>query len=765
MKLNLHKKLTFFILTATFLVYVAAFSSIIYNINKNSINYAVSQTDYITKQSAQYFTEIINKDVEIIRSLKNTFYNFNKMPEKRRKELRDDIVPRFNNENPQFLSIAVMWELYAIDSSYVKPFGRYRYLYFAEAGTIKQKTELFNTEGDELGGLYYFIKTSKREIITEPYYDNYSGSEVLMSSLAIPLIQKDRFMGVIVADIALRRLTQLVETIKPIENSNAFIVSNKGVIVAISDTKYLTKSIATLYKEEEQEYNIIENISLGKPVSYFTTDSLGQDFYVTYQPVDIGGFEIPWSLGLAIPLTTIKQQANNLLWISVTIGVIGLLVVSFVIFLISKTITKPLTSATKVIKELSTGKIAQSQKMQITSTDEIGEITKSLNTLIEGLLRTAKFAEEIGIGNLDAKFNIISKQDKLGNSLLEMRKSLKIARLEEKKRNQEEEIQRWIVKGETKFAEILREHNKNLKDLSYQVISNLVKYTGANQGGLFIINDNDKTNVYIELIASYAYNRRKMLRKKIDMGVGLIGRAVQEAETIYMTNVPNDYINISSGLGGKNPNSILIVPLQFNKVIYAIVELASFTDFKAYIRRFVERVGVSIASTIGTVKNAEQTDSLVAELQGQSHELTSQEEEMRQNMEEMQTTQEEISRKAFELESLVNAIDQVSLVAEYDFSGKLIRINDKFLDILGKTRSEMLGKFQGSFIAESEKKNQMENIWTEVQRGETKSITQHVTIGGRDYWFSEVYAPIYDEFGKPEKILNIAVDITSSIGK
>ena len=59
----------------------------------------------------------------------------------------------------------------------------------------------------------------------------------------------------------------------------------------------------------------------------------------------------------------------------------------------------------------------------------------------------------------------------------------------------------------------------------------------------------------------------------------------------------------------------------------------------------------------------------------------------------------------------------------------------------------------------------MENIWTEVQRGETKSITQHVTIGGRDYWFSEVYAPIYDEFGKPEKILNIAVDITSSIGK
>ena len=765
MKFNIQTKLLVYILSVTFVIYLLAFSIIIYNINRDTINYSVTQTDYIAKKSAQYFEEILNKDVEIMRTIKNTFYDFNKMPEKQREKLRDDILSRLITENQQFLSIASVWEISALDSSYNKPYGRYRYLYFLQSGKIVIQTNLLNTEGDDFAGLYYKIKTQKKDIITREYYDNYTGEEVLMSSIAIPIVKNNEFQGLIIADIALERFNSLVKEIKPIKNSNAFLVTNNGHFVAYHNEKYITKSINSVFKKEEKEYQILDKIKTGEPISYFYTDSLGKDFYVTYQPLDIGGFNTPWSFGLAVPLTIIKQQANKLVLISLIVGILGLIIITILIWFIARTISKPLISATKSLTNLSVGNIYEGQKIEIRSKDEIGQITNSLNQLIDGLLRTADFAKNIGEGNLDTKFTLLGSKDVLGNSLLEMRKSLKIANIVDKKRKQEEEIQTWITYGETKFAEILREYNENLLDLSYQIISNLVKYLEAVQGGLFIINDDNKDNVFIELIASYAYDRKKMLNKKIPLGIGLIGRAIQESETIYMTDVPNDYVNVTSGLGENNPNTILIVPLKFNEVIYAVVELASFKEFKPHSRRFIERIGVSIASTIGSVRTKEKTDKLVNELQTQSAELSAQDEEMRQNMEEMRTTQEEAFRKVDKQEGIIDAINQIYLVVEYDLEGRIININQKFLDLLGKTYNEMLGKYQGSFLVDSDKQTGMDEFWQDILNGKIKHLTQKVIIANEKYWFSEVYTLIYDELGKPEKVFNIAVDITKSMDK
>lgn len=281
--------------------------------------------------------------------------------------------------------------------------------------------------------------------------------------------------------------------------------------------------------------------------------------------------------------------------------------------------------------------------------DEIGQMASALNKMVSGLKNISNFAVQVGKGNLESDFEPLSSEDILGNSLLEMREELKKAAEEEEKRKIEDDHRNWATQGLAKFAEILRKDNDNLEVLSFNIISELVKYNSANQGGLFLINDDDKDNVVLELKGCYAYDRQKFMNKNIPIGVGLVGRCVQEKETIFLTDVPGDYINITSGLGKDTPRSLILVPLILNEVVFGVIEMASFKVFEPYQIEFLERIGETIASTISTVKINVQTALLLEQSQQQTEEMASQEEEMRQNMEELQATQEESARREKEL--------------------------------------------------------------------------------------------------------------------
>jgi methyl-accepting chemotaxis protein len=282
--------------------------------------------------------------------------------------------------------------------------------------------------------------------------------------------------------------------------------------------------------------------------------------------------------------------------------------------------------------------------------DELGQMAMALNNLIKGLTNIFNFSLEIGKGNFNTHFDPLSDEDVLGHSLLEMRNELKKAADDEARRKVEDEQRNWAAQGIAKFSDILRTNTDELDELTYNIISNLVKYTGSNQGGMYIINDNDKNHVIIEMKACYAYDRRKFVTKQIEIGEGLIGRCYQEKEKIYLTEIPNDYMKITSGLGEENPRALLIVPLIYNDIIYGLVEMASFTEYRQYVIEFIERIGESIAATISSSKAQIQTALLLEQSQQQAEEMSSQEEEMRQNMEELRATQEQSARREEDLQ-------------------------------------------------------------------------------------------------------------------
>lgn len=217
-------------------------------------------------------------------------------------------------------------------------------------------------------------------------------------------------------------------------------------------------------------------------------------------------------------------------------------------------------------------------------------------------------------------------------------------------RMKEQEIrQNWVVTGMARLSGI-RKQNSDLNDYCFQITSELVKYLEANQAAFYTLSQED-ANPILELEAAYAYGRRKFAHEKvtIEVGSGLVGQSVQERELILMTNVPQDYVKITSGLGQATPRCIIIAPLIFKEKVYGAIELASFQVFEKHQIDFVKQVSESIAAELADVLTQSKTNLLLKQSQEQAQELKAQEEELRQNMEEMQATQEEMKRKEVQL--------------------------------------------------------------------------------------------------------------------
>jgi PAS domain S-box-containing protein len=381
-------------------------------------------------------------------------------------------------------------------------------------------------------------------------------------------------------------------------------------------------------------------------------------------------------------MANFSQLINTTTILGALLLVIGLILA----FSISRAITKPINYLRAIIDNLGKGDLVKIDRSKL-SNDEIGDMAKSLSEMTEGFGEITIFAENIGNGKYDSEFKPLSESDMLGNALLEMRANLKKVAEEDKKRN-------WSTSGSAKFGDILRSHNDNFEKLADEIISNLVKYIGANQGAMFIIESDDASSeeAYMELAACYAWDKKKFLEKKIYKGEGLSGQAWIEGDVIYLTEVPDDYVTITSGLGEANPRSVLIVPLKLNDEVHGVIEMASFKEYDDFEVEFVERIAESIASTISSVKVNGTTQKLLEESTLMTEQMRAQEEEMRQNMEELQATQEKIERDQIDRESREKIILSDMVLFELNKSFIIRSANDVCKQVFGYSPSELEGK-------------------------------------------------------------------------
>ncbi|MGD9977514.1 MAG: PAS domain-containing protein [Bacteroidales bacterium] len=458
------------------------------------------------------------------------------------------------------------------------------------------------------------------------------------------------------------------------------------------------------------------------------------------------------------PQETLAPLAGNRRVI-VLIIVISVFLVALVIRFMVKPVIRNINQVNVKLRQLANGEVPNHLRNDFG--DEIGHMVESLNGLIDGITQKTEFARKIGSNQLEYQYNPLSKKDELGLALLDMQNNLKHASEEERSRKQEDDIRSWTNVGLARFGDILRQNNNNLNTLADSITQNLVNYLDANQGGLFIYNESDDDK-YLELLSAFAYNRKKFIEKVIQVGEGLVGTCALEKRTIYLKEVPENYIAITSGLGEATPTALLIVPLKLEDDIFGIIEIASFREFKAFEIEFVEKIGESIASTLYSVKNSIRTNALLEQSQQQREEMAAQEEEMRQNMEEMQATQEEMSRKNIELEVVTNAINQALISMTLSEEGYIADMNNNFQALVDFSRMELEGKMFVELIHQ-EQRSKFNALWDQVLAGQSVSETLHLLGNNeRDIYVMTTISPGMDATGQIIKIFLVGQDVTET---
>lgn len=420
-------------------------------------------------------------------------------------------------------------------------------------------------------------------------------------------------------------------------------------------TRFIEDSIFPLH------YNILKKNSEAK----FYSDSLKRTFITDLGKISSRSEKVLDDLtilknsitentveGYAKMKSSFESFQSFTVLLAIIIIVISILIASFTI----RNLLIPIIKIKRVLLGMSKGII---ENIKSTSRkDELGEMIAALAKVNEGLLKTSNFSIEIGNGNYNVEYSPMSSEDTLGNSLLNLRDNLEKATKEANERKKIDDIQNWVTNGLAKFADLLRTNNDNIKKLGQVVISNLVKYMNINQGGLFVLVDEDQNDIHLNLVSVYAFNREKYAEKKVYPGEGLVGTCYEEKETIYLTEVPEAYITITSGLGKANPKSILIVPLRMEDEVLGVIELASFKQLEKHEIEFVEKIAESIASTLINARINEQTGKLLKQSEDQAAQMKEQEEAMQQNMEEMLSTQEDAFQKEEELRELLRKANE-----------------------------------------------------------------------------------------------------------
>jgi putative methionine-R-sulfoxide reductase with GAF domain len=340
------------------------------------------------------------------------------------------------------------------------------------------------------------------------------------------------------------------------------------------------------------------------------------------------------------------------------------IVIMLILFRISKEIVHSLNKLNKHISKLGKGKIPGF--LQIKYNNEITDMISNINILTKNLGNTKKFAIEVGQGNLQTHINVFDNEGDIGGSLIEMRKQLlKVA--EEREKNEKANRTRiFINDGMSRVNELLNHTNNSIDEMCHQLIAFLVKYIDANQGVIYLRKDEDLD--YMVACGAYAYARHKFLDKTIHFGDGIAGTCALERETIYLTEIPENYINITSGLGDAPPRSIAVIPVIYEDNVSGVIEMAAFNEIEEHKIRFLEQASERLGLAVVTHQNSVKTMQLLEQTNQQRDELQAQEETLRQNLEELRVTQEAMNRKEETLNIKIKRLEEKNQYLERELN-------------------------------------------------------------------------------------------------
>jgi HAMP domain-containing protein/CheY-like chemotaxis protein/signal transduction histidine kinase len=306
---------------------------------------------------------------------------------------------------------------------------------------------------------------------------------------------------------------------------------------------------------------------------------------------------------------------------------------------------------TRVAKEVGTeGKLGVQAQVEGVSgvwkglTDNVNQLAGTLTTQLRAI---SEVSTAVTQGDLTRSIAVEAQGEvaELKDTINQM-----IANLAETTRaNQEQD---WLNSNMARFTGMLQ-GERDLETVSRLIMSELTPLVGSQHGAFFMMESpgGEGDDFELRLIASYGYKQRKNVPTKFKIGEALVGQAALEQKSILVTQAPDDYVRITSGLGEGAPVNVMVLPVLFEDQVMAIIELASFQRFTPVQQAFLEQLSESIGVVLNTIQANMRTEELLQQSQQLTQELQSQSEELQAQQEELQQTNKELEEQAASLKA------------------------------------------------------------------------------------------------------------------
>jgi signal transduction histidine kinase/DNA-binding response OmpR family regulator/HAMP domain-containing protein len=296
-------------------------------------------------------------------------------------------------------------------------------------------------------------------------------------------------------------------------------------------------------------------------------------------------------------------------------------------------------------------------------TDNVNQLAANLTTQVRAI---ADVATAVTKGDLTRSIAVeaLGEVAALKDNINEM-----IGNLAETTRKNTD--QDWLKTNIAKFTGMLQ-GQRDLAAVSKLLLSELTPLVGAQNGSFYITEssaDSSDDSGSLKLLATYASSDKGLVPSQFRMGQGLVGQCGQEKRRILVTDIPKDYIKISSSLGEGTPLSIVVLPVLFEGEAKAVLELASFRHFSdvhlAFLDQLTQSIGIvlnTIAATMRTEQLLKQSQALAEQLQKTNLELEEKAHLLAEQKNEVETKNREVEQAKAALEEKA---EQLSLTSKY----------------------------------------------------------------------------------------------------
>src|SRR5213595_2371167 len=244
-------------------------------------------------------------------------------------------------------------------------------------------------------------------------------------------------------------------------------------------------------------------------------------------------------------------------------------------------------------------------------TDNVNRLAANLTTQLRAI---ADVATAVTKGDLTRSIQVDAQGEVafVKELINEMIRNLRDTTL----RNEEQD---WLKTNLTGFTRMLQ-GQRDFLTVGKLILSELAPLVSAQQGAFYMI-DNSNGESELKLLASYAFQEGNGAKDRFKIGQSLVGQAALEKRRILVTDVPNNYAKVSSGLGEFLPANIVLLPILFEGQVKAVMELSSIERFSPTHQAFLDQLTESIGIVLNTIEASTRTENLLKQSQSLAAEL------------------------------------------------------------------------------------------------------------------------------------------------